>query len=349
MTAERNRNIDALRVVAAVGVLWSHSLNAFYSSYEWPRLLAGLILVGRAGVPFFFFAAGWAYSGSLERHGNRALRRRVLQLAGIFAAAWLFSMAAGQPWSWWSTAGVRDILAAVFYGMPAGPLWFFPALIGATLVGHAIAGRGMTGAAAVLAWVAFLAGVIITALLPGIMGDKAALLNPLTPGIVLYRTAVYWCGAYLTGMALAERGFAPDGRQTLALVLAGVTGLAITLAMYLVPVALLPRWLAGSLTSIAVCVYSAGATSLGAAALTPRSGRLVELVAKAGPLALWVYVVHPVVMTWLTRLFPTASWGPWLYTLAVAAVSFAAATVGLSAWRLLYSVAVHPTRPRTAP
>ena len=70
----RYDHIDALRAIAALSVVYVHSVDGFTEVtgiVTWPRLILGVLNAGRIGVSIFFLVSGFVIPSSLDRGGPK--------------------------------------------------------------------------------------------------------------------------------------------------------------------------------------------------------------------------------------------------------------------------------------
>lgn len=318
--------MDAARIIAALGVLLSHTVYAYLATYSRPGILWAIVVIGRSAVALFFFVSGWLYALSCHRHGPDVLLPRIRRLSLLFAVAWLLSTlaAGGGPFA----SGLRptEIAAAVFFAWPMNTLWFFPALILITIAGHAVLRRADVRIVTVGSWFIF-AALATASALPAVL--PASLTPdgfPIPISTAVYRSAIYWFATYMTGVLVAQIPYVPNPRVAARLRAFGYLGMALTAAIFVLPAPAHPY------VEVFRAVYQrlvppALAVCIGISLVPGRASVASRALARLAPLTLWVYVLHPMVMTLLSKHADVASWGPWTYSAAVLGITLSLAAL----------------------
>jgi len=294
----RNRSVDALRVLAASGIVIAHSVG-FYASGSLATSMFILSTLARSAVPFFFFIGGWAYARSLRAHGKPALKRRVLRLGVPLAVWWVVSVLA--------LSGLLGVVleptrskaaAALLYAWPAYSLWFFPVAIMLTFVTHVVLSHNILKPALAASWLLFAISVAIATTGPAWYVALVDRFLPMEPVMALYKSLFFWTGATLTGALAAT--WQPR-RQTLSMRACSLVCIAcpiLIIALYSVP----GLFWQGAATGFNLTVlYTALGVSLGILGVARALPRWLDRLAPLSTSSLGVYAVHPLVIDAVVR------------------------------------------------
>ena len=154
---ERIKSVDALRVLAIVGVIMIHT-RPFFTGEEAKSIFdPGLVLdqLARFAVPFFFVVSGYFWSAKIERQGevfqlSFAMCRRIAQIFIFWTGVYIVERALrkiGSIYSSFPGAIVQDILylaaRPITTAMEGSKshLWFLPALLSCVAIAAAFVMR----------------------------------------------------------------------------------------------------------------------------------------------------------------------------------------------------------------
>ncbi len=271
--------VDAMRFVAAFGIIWIHTVES-------PRLTTSIAL-GRFGVPFFAVASLWLQSQSMRRKPELKWKQyaasRAILLYGsfllwnaiYFLARWLKHRVfhTGSPLSW-------DI--SILWGGVSEQMWFLPVLLAACLIAFQIfrAGINSPRVAMLLGLLFMIAAVLACCMpLPGFVRDEGT--NNLVQAVYFLLPALLLSVTIGLLYPWLERVL----RSPIATVLAAI--------VFVISIYVLTR-----LGRSAACESIAGVAAFVASLTMLRAG-WIDRVGKLGAFAMGIYLSH---VLWIEML-----------------------------------------------
>jgi len=264
---ERHNNFDALRLVAAVSVIFSHSFLLSQGRQDNEPLMwlsGGQTVLGVVGVFVFFVISGFLVTQSYERTGSppRFLAKRALRIYPGYAACLLLCALALGPLlttlplgGYLANPGTWDFLVANLAmnvehnGLPGlrftgydigtivdGPLWSLPCEMVMYLMVLALGLLRLLRLAVLLPLLALGVACIWfdTAQSPWFIGSVGWLLGFFAAGMILYKLQGRWLfNPWLLGAALA--GLAASVPLHLLILLFPLFGAYLVIALALAP------------------------------------------------------------------------------------------------------------------
>jgi peptidoglycan/LPS O-acetylase OafA/YrhL len=209
----RFAHIDALRAVAALLVVWTHTSESFLpatASQVWPNDLARAFDFGRIGVVVFFLVSGFVIPSSLERGGPRlALAREfiVRRFFRLYPLYWLSiplgvltaHIIFGEGFGWAAfLANFTMIQEFLGFESAEGLYWtlqtelVFYAICLVLFLLFGLRSTGVVAAAASALCVAYFLGIV-----SGVPGSLARIFSDGTMHYLFLHLSLMFCGALL--------------------------------------------------------------------------------------------------------------------------------------------------------